>query len=186
MRTRHLLERAFNSFVAAAPSISSIDKSITTTSGFRRAAASTASRPLRASPTPLMSFAVPSTAFSPARTTAWSSASSTRIKSPVITASVFVELFTSERSAPSPLPGCRGRTPREEAYGSGIVQVPGFVEFALVSYSSPGARRAQDALIMSLSFVFPLRRESQESDDTSNQRAYGRVRLFLTGHSALV
>src|SRR5688572_20992523 len=64
---------ATSAFVASAPSISPIERSITITSGSSRSASEIASLPFDPSPMTWMSFALPSTALSPARTTAWSS-----------------------------------------------------------------------------------------------------------------
>src|SRR5439155_1212973 len=65
--------------VASIPSTPGIDRSIRTTSGARPAASSTASAPSPASPTTSTSPAFASTCTIPARTTAWSSATTTRI-----------------------------------------------------------------------------------------------------------
>src|SRR5690349_8152524 len=69
-------------FVADAPSMSGMDRSMITTSGLNRSASATASLPFVASAIAEMSLAGLNTALSPARTTAWSSASTTRITSP--------------------------------------------------------------------------------------------------------
>src|SRR5688500_2809721 len=81
MRTRVASPLATISFVAAVPSISAIERSMTTTSGLNRSTRAIASRPSLASPITSMSRAVPRTALRPARTTAWSPARTTRIRS---------------------------------------------------------------------------------------------------------
>src|SRR5262245_42383950 len=103
------------SLVAAIPSSSGIATSITTTSGLSCAAIVTASRPLLASPTTVMSRAVPSTARKPARTTRWSSANKTRISSVVISSPVLARRHMAKVGSPKVREGsgnlpilCRG------------------------------------------------------------------------------
>ena len=65
--------------VVVSPSPSAIERSITTTSAGVCANSARAALPPSASPTTVMPAAAPITAFSPARTMAWSSTSITRI-----------------------------------------------------------------------------------------------------------
>ena len=65
--------------VASRPSISGMRMSMSTTSGRSRPTSATASAPSAASPTTSMSSAEPSSTTKPLRTSAWSSATATRI-----------------------------------------------------------------------------------------------------------
>src|SRR3990172_4666923 len=78
-RTRTPGARLPISLVASRPLIPGIPMSIRTTSGISEQAASTASRPVLASPTTSMSGCASKSESSPARTIPWSSASNTRI-----------------------------------------------------------------------------------------------------------
>ena len=68
--------------VAASPSSSGMRMSMSTTSGSKRAAFSIASSPLPASATTSMSSSAENSIRNPARTSDWSSATSTRIVMP--------------------------------------------------------------------------------------------------------
>src|SRR5688572_15066352 len=96
-RMRVVVSVARIAFVAVAPSIPGMDRSMITTSGCRRCASATASAPFDASPTTAMSRAGLSTARNPARTTAWSSASTTRITSPGMVVFLIEGCTTTDR-----------------------------------------------------------------------------------------
>ena len=79
MRTRVRSPAAAMRRVASMPSMPGMRMSISTTSGFSRQAASTASAPVAASPTEARSGAVSTRMRKLPRTRAWSSATSTRM-----------------------------------------------------------------------------------------------------------
>ena len=103
--------RSVSSFVASSPSIPGIRTSMITTSGFRRAASSTALAPSAASPTTRICGARWSESRSPSRTTSWSSTISVVISSgmrgPILSER---SESCSSRAGGASSPACRSRS----------------------------------------------------------------------------